>query len=284
MGSGGEVAEMEREKLLGHPRLRPIMMIALCMIGAAALSAYDRISIDTSMGLREALISLPKDAGDEKVLRPVIIAFHGHGGSMEGAAREFACESYWPEAIVVYPQGEKTPGGLIDPRGKLSGWQSRLGDEGDRDLAFFDSILDYLRGRYPVDERRIYALGHSNGGLFVYELWAARGDELAAIAAISAIIPPSVDRAKLKPMPVFHAAGRKDPLVKIEWQMATMDFIKTLDRCAAPVAIEGAPAESFSSPIGCELVEYIGDGGHQAPPDAMPLIVDFFKRNARESR
>ena len=61
------------------------------------------------------------------------------------------------------------------------------GDEqGDRDLKFVDAILKTLREKYKVDDRRIFATGHSNGGGFTYLLWAARGKELAAIAPVAA--------------------------------------------------------------------------------------------------
>ena len=63
-------------------------------------------------------------------------------------------------------------------------------------------------------------------GLFAYELCAARGNEIAAIASISVIIPVKTDRSKLKPMPIFHVAGRYDPLVRFEWQNESIDFIK----------------------------------------------------------
>ncbi len=52
---------------------------------------------------------------------------------------------HWPEAIVVYMQGLNTPGALTDPDGKRPGWQKTFGDQGDRDLKFFDAVLATLR-------------------------------------------------------------------------------------------------------------------------------------------
>jgi len=48
---------------------------------------------------REALIFTPASAKDEKK-HPLIFAFHGHGGSMNGA-RAWGYERLWPEALVV---------------------------------------------------------------------------------------------------------------------------------------------------------------------------------------
>ena len=122
---------------------------------------------------REALVYVPAAARTSP--RPVVFAFHGHGGSMQNAARMFAYHQHWPEAIVVYMQGLPTPGRLTDPEGKKAGWQHSLGDQKDRDLHFFDAVLETLKTKYKVDEQRVYATGHSNGGGFTYLLWAARG-------------------------------------------------------------------------------------------------------------
>lgn len=51
---------------------------------------------------------------------PLVFVFHGHGGTMRQAARSFALEKQWPEAVVVYPQGLPTPGRLSDPEGRVA--------------------------------------------------------------------------------------------------------------------------------------------------------------------
>jgi poly(3-hydroxybutyrate) depolymerase len=108
----------------------------------------------------------------------LIFAWHGHGGSMRNASR-WDYEKYWPEAIVVYPQGLPTKG-MTDPQGTKAGWQQKVGDYEDRDLKFFDAMLAELKKDYPVDDKRIFSTGHSNGGKMTYLLWEARGKEFAA--------------------------------------------------------------------------------------------------------
>jgi polyhydroxybutyrate depolymerase len=76
-------------------------------------------------------------------------------------------------AIIVYPQGLKTPS-LVDPQGNTFGWQTSAGqpDLNDRDLKFFDAMLSTFKQQFTVDETRIYATGFSNGAIFTYLLWA----------------------------------------------------------------------------------------------------------------
>src|SRR5262249_44526201 len=103
--------------------------------------------------------------------RPALVfGFHGHGGSAANAARTFHIHELWPEAVVVYLQGLPTPGGRTDAAGLKAGWQVTAGGQGDRDLKFFDAAYSDLTKRFRVDLDRVYAIGHSNGGRFVYLL------------------------------------------------------------------------------------------------------------------
>ena len=166
------------------PRLVAGALLVVTLSELRAADALTRREWQVDGVVREALVYVPPKA--RTAATPVIFAFHGHGGTMNHAARTFGYHTLWPEAMVVYLQGLKTPGSLTDPEGKKSGWQSRLGDQGDRDLKFFDAVLTTLKQEYRVDEKRLYATGHSNGGGFTYLLWAARGDQFAALAPSAA--------------------------------------------------------------------------------------------------
>ena len=39
-----------------------------------------------------------------------------------------------------------------DPQGKQSGWQYHIGENGDRDVRFFDAVLASLRDDFKVDD------------------------------------------------------------------------------------------------------------------------------------
>lgn len=226
---------------------------------------------------RLAMVYVPTAAKTEK--SPLIFAFHGHGGNMRYSVRKFSYHTIWPEAIVVYMQGLPTPGALTDPQGLRNGWQSSAGTQGDRDLKFFDAVLTSLKQEVKVDEKRIFATGHSNGGSFTYLLWEERGDTFAAVAPCAAIAARS--QAKLKPKPVLHFAGEKDPLVRYAWQQRTMDALKRLNGCD-PEGKEWAKTGTttctvYSSKSGPPVITAIYPGEHALPEEASALIVKFFK-------
>jgi polyhydroxybutyrate depolymerase len=272
-------------------------MIALvwCAASVSLCAAEDLKRLDWQVEgvTREALVHVPVEARTRPC--PVLFAFHGHGGSMRLAAASWGYHRLWPEALVIYMQGLNTPGQLTDPEGKKSGWQKSVGDQNDRDLKFFDAVLATARKTCRVDEKRIFATGHSNGGSFTYLLWAARGDVFAAMApsgAATLIGNPSgnvlsglgrlADSARksaknLKPKAVFHIAGRDDPLVKFEWQQRTIDQLRKLNGCGEGKA-SGEHCMLYSSPKGTPVLTYIYPGGHKFPPEAPAMIVKFFRQ------
>jgi len=222
---------------------------------------------------REALVYIPSTAKTK--VSPLIFVFHGHGGTMENAYRSHQFEKLWPEAIIVYPQGLNTPGQLTDPQGKLPGWQKETGDMNDRDLNFFDQMLKTLQTNYKVDDQRVYATGHSNGGGFTYLLWATHADIFAAFAPSSAVSRKAA--GKLKPKPAMHIMGEQDPLVKPEWQKLMCNMILKVNSCDTDGKPYGEYAIYYPSKSGNPVVLYVHPGGHVYPKEADEVVVKFFK-------
>ena len=230
---------------------------------------------------RTALVRVP---ADPKAPAAVVFCWHGHGGNSTQAVRGWAFDKADPTSILVYPQGLPTVSPLVDKEGRRSGWQSAVGDGGDRDIKLFDAILADLKKERSVNERRIYSMGHSNGAAFSYILWQARPDVLAAIGSVAGSL--TIKARDLKPLPVIHVAGENDPLVKFAWQQATFAAVRRFNACSDegnPYAKEGVlEATLFPSTKGAPLVTAIHRGGHEYPKGSSELIVRFFKENPRK--
>jgi len=220
---------------------------------------------------REALVYAPEKLDSPA---PVIFGFHGHGGSMRSASRTFHFHELWPEAIVVYMQGVPTPGRLTDPEGKRNGWQHNQGDHNDRDLKFFDAVLTALKEKYKVDDKRIFASGHSNGGGFTYLLWLSRSDRLAGVVASAA---GGRGITKLKPKNAMHIAGRNDPLVKFAGQQLTMNAVRQTLGCTNDPVPWNEKGRKYQTKDGSSWIEVIHDGDHKYPSFAPDLTIRFFK-------
>ena len=228
--------------------------------------------------IRKALIYIPEGAKTNNT--PIIFTFHGHGGNMENMYKTRRFDLLWPEAIFICPQGLNTIGQLTDPEGKLPGWQNGMGVNADRDLKFFDTMLAFLIRNYRIDQNRIYATGHSNGGGFTYLLWAARGPIFAAVAPSAAVAARSMNL--LKPKPVLHLYGEKDELVKTQWQKNTCSFLLKLNGCTGDGVAFADHATLYPSKTGNPVVIYSYPGGHAYPQAANQVIISFFKQHSKD--
>ena len=209
---------------------------------------------------------------------PLIFAFHGHGGTSQTAALGMHFQTLWPEAIVVYPQGLKTPS-KIDPNGNSPGWQVVLGQPnlGDRDLKFFDAMLAGLKEKFSVDEKRIYTTGFSNGAIFSYLLWAERGKTLAAVGICAGRLWPP-EHLTL-PRPVSIIAGKADPILPFILQEQSIEAALQVDQATGP-GQECAPlCKFYPSTMQAPVVTWIHPEGHVYPPWAPPAFVEFFKKH-----
>lgn len=253
------------------------LMLASPFARGVETDGFQQLSFTVDGVARTALVYIPPTA--KIASTPLVFVFHGHGGNSRQVERSFPIEKEWPEAIVVYMQGLNTVGQLTDPQGTRPGWQAAVGNDGDRDLKFFDALLARLKQDYDVDAKRIYSTGHSNGGGFTYLLWLARGEVFAAVAPCAAVAKYAT---QLKPKPVMHIAGEEDPLVKFSWQQRMMEAVRKVNGCAATGEPWASQCTLYPSKNGTPVVTFIHPGGHVVPPSAPALIVKFFKEHPGE--
>src|SRR5437870_10658533 len=230
-------------------RLPTLTLIAAVTLWTQIASA-ETITWKVDGETRLAIIYAPstKSAGEKA---PLVFSFHGHGDDIQNF-QYTGIHRMWPEAIVVYFQG-------LPSRDGLSGWQVEKGDYNDRDLKLVDAALASLRGRFKVDDTRIYATGFSNGANFTYLLWAERPDIFAAFAPVAARLRPSVQLKQ--PKPVFHVAGVQDRRIPYADQQDAIATARRANGTAAPV------------------LTWIHPGGHVYPESTSARIAKFFREH-----
>jgi polyhydroxybutyrate depolymerase len=222
---------------------------------------------------RDALVFAPH-ATKGAAKRPLVIAFHGHGGQMLSTSVRMHIQTLWRRAIVVYPQGLNTPT-LIDPMGTKPGWQGKAGDSGDRDLKFFDAIVGRMKQSYAVDKRRIYATGFSNGAVFSFLLWAERAKTIAAIGEVAGRLDPSETLTSARAL--VAVAGESDAVAPFAVQEQTIEQARQIDSASGAGSPCGQYCTFYPSTNGPVPVKtFIHPGGHVYPTWAPTEIVKFF--------
>lgn len=119
---------------------------------------------------------------------PLVLVLHGAFSTAKQMDRwaEWSSLADRENFIVVYPEG-------IGIWGFLQHWNAghccgkAVRDNWD-DVAYIDALIDYLSARYAVDERRIFMVGFSNGGMMTYRYAAERSSRLAAAAVVSGAV------------------------------------------------------------------------------------------------
>jgi len=167
-----------------HRRRR---LLAIALLPLATAAAADTRTLNHDGLERHYTVRMPDHAGAERL--PLVLVLHGGGGNAENAEAMtgFTDKARREGFIVVYPEGT----GRFAHR--LLAWNAvhccgpAMTGRVD-DVGFIRALLDRLAADLPVDTRRVYATGLSNGGMMVHRLGIALPDRFAAIAPVVATV------------------------------------------------------------------------------------------------
>lgn len=194
--------------------LRHLMaLLVLALICAPILAAAGEKTFQTpGWQNRPYRVFSPETKAGGRAL-PVVLVFHGGGGDIGGIVRATGMDETAQKYgfLAVYPSGTKSR------IGNFRTWNAgdccgRAAEKKVDDMAYVAAVLDDLAKRYTIDRSRVYATGHSNGGMISWRLACERPDLVAAIA-------PNAGAARLEtlhcvkgpPVPVLHFHGTADP-------------------------------------------------------------------------
>ncbi len=182
---------------------------------ALAASASEEVSIDVGGAARSYVIHLP---GGREPAAPaaLVLVLHGGGGNAENAARMSRMDAKADREgfVAVYPNGT---GG---PMGRFLTWNAwRCCGialvKGVDDVAFIRAVVDKVAREHPIDRKRIYATGLSNGGMMAYRLGCEAADIFAAIAPVAGALNTG-DCRPFSPVSVIVFHGTEDGHVRFE--------------------------------------------------------------------
>src|SRR5690606_34234208 len=91
-----------------------------------------------------------------------------------------------------------------------------------RDVAFIEQMIDFLMSKLNIDERRVYATGHSMGAMMSYRLACELPERVAAVAGVASTMPEYIAPlcADMTPVPVMIIQGTDDMVIPWTGYMA----------------------------------------------------------------
>lgn len=145
---------------------------------------------------------------------PIVVVLHGYGAS--GAVQDL----YFGLTAASDARGFllAAPDGRIDTTGKRY-WNATdaccdFGATGVDDSTYLSSLIEEIKARYTVDPKRVFLVGHSNGGFMSYRMACDHSDQIAAIASLAGAMYSDVSRCQARsPVSVLQIHGTADKTV-----------------------------------------------------------------------
>ena len=141
---------------------------------------------------------------------PLIIALHGSGADGETVRRQSGLDSVadaksW---LVAYPNAVAGNLGLGSDwnAGTCCGAASR---DSVNDVQFILAVIDSLASVFPINRKRVYVAGFSDGARMAYHLACDAAASIAAVSIVSGSLRDSTC-VPVKPVPMIAFHGTED--------------------------------------------------------------------------
>ena len=191
-----------------------LALVVALLVPAPAAAGLEpgnhRVSLQHDGRPRVYIVHVPPAARDGQPL-PVVLSFHGGGGNADNQQKYSRMD---PVAdvegfLAVYPDGT---GRMSD---RLLTWNAGMCcaysvvNRVD-DVGFTLALLSDLEARQPIERRRVYATGLSNGAMMAWRLAVEASDRVAAIAPVAGARVLKVGQPA-RPVSAMHFHSVDDP-------------------------------------------------------------------------
>jgi polyhydroxybutyrate depolymerase len=164
-------------------------------------------------GTRPVKVFVPSKY-DPKVAMPLVILLHGYSasGDIQESYMQFQPLAESRGFLYAHPDGEKDAQGY-------QFWNATeaccdFGSPKIDDSAYLEQVIHDIQGQYTVDPKRIFFIGHSNGGFMSYRMACDHSDTVAAIAVLAGdMFNDPMECKAQNPVSVLHIHGTADATI-----------------------------------------------------------------------
>lgn len=230
----------------GTPVVAPVLAGASRTPAASLPEGVQQRTTIFHQRTRTYLLFVPPSTSTQRL--PVIILHHGTGGTGLELISAWIGLARSERIVLIAPKGESR-----------FGW--RAPDDGP-ELQI--QLVEELSRTLPIDVRRLFLFGYSNGGDFGFYAAIQQSEYFAAAAIHSASLRsrqfPMLDLATRK-IPLWYSAGTADTRYTVEEARATVEALRSRDWPLDHVVRAG--------------------GGHEYDPAVSnPLVWEFLKKHS----
>lgn len=241
---------------------------------------------------------------------PLVVLLHGYTAS--GAQQEgyFKLTPQSDAKGFLYAM----PDGTVDPKGDRF-WNATSAccdfyNSKVDDSKYLSDLINLVKADFNVDARRVYLVGHSNGGYMSYRMACDHADQITAIASLAGAMHYDASKCQPSgPVSVLQIHSDTDEIVpfagspynSVPSANQTVNDWREFDGCttaadtsAKPIDLDtslpGAETTATSYNKGCRggtsVALWVIHGGKHSPalgPDFAKLVVDWLFAQAPKS-
>lgn len=218
-----------------------IWLVAASGVSAWLIANRTNGRIVSSGEVRKYLLYVPESYDGGQAV-PLVINIHGFAqwpaNQMKVSQWNVLADEFG--FIVVYPMGTSFP-----LRWRVSEVPSLPGGP-DKEIAFFNDLIDKLSDEYNIDPQRIYANGLSNGGGMSLLLACRLSERIAAMGGVAGAYLIDLEKCEQeRAVPAIFFHGKADKIVPYEGGPS--------ERFELPFPYIPDYVKLYAEKIGCDL-------------------------------
>lgn len=189
---------------------------------------------------RSYVIRVPTELSRDTRRVPLVLVLHGGGGNADNAEKMtgFTAKANQEGFIVVYPEGTGHRKDIFLTWNAGHCCAYAMSSQVD-DVGFISALIDKLVETYPIDPKRVYVTGMSNGAMMTHRLGIALSSKIAAIAPVVGTLFGDEKKPE-QPVSAIMLNGLLDKSVPYQGGAPGGRFASTWDGTATRPALDQA--------------------------------------------
>ena len=186
------------------------MVTVVCFVLMCSVAGAQTIDV----GRGDVQIRVPTNSGSDTTLGLVVL-LHGysHTGQLRESEWRFGALVDRYGFVLAYPDGTREASDDQNQFWNASDACCNFSGSTVDDSSYVRAIIDRLLSEYNIDPKRVYLIGHSNGGFMSYRLAYEHSETIAAIVSVAGAASTRVRPAPPNPVHVLQIHGTADTVI-----------------------------------------------------------------------